>query len=123
VTAMAVLTTAAFAWLRLPDHRAPHEPVPIGRLLRHPAVLTCAAVVFLMASTMTMFEPLFVLHLQDALTIGPARVGTVFAAAALANTVFHPAVGRMADRWGARRLAGIGLLASAAALPLVGQTW
>jgi MFS transporter, DHA1 family, solute carrier family 18 (vesicular amine transporter), member 1/2 len=123
VTGMAVLTTAGFAWLRFPDHRAHRDPVPLGALLRHPAVLTCAAVVLLMASTMTMFEPLFVLYLQGALHIGPARVGTVFAAAALANTVFHPMVGRMADRWGARRMAGIGLLASAAALPIVGHTW
>src|SRR5213078_768527 len=41
VTAMAAVTTAGFAWLRLPDHRAPHDPVPLGELLRHPAVLTC----------------------------------------------------------------------------------
>jgi predicted MFS family arabinose efflux permease len=123
VTVMALLTTAGFAWLRLPDRRAGHDPVPLGALLRHPAVLTCVAVVLLMASTMTMFEPLFVLYLQDALHIGPARVGTVFAAAALANTMFHPMVGRMADAWGARRMAGIGLLASALALPIVGRTW
>jgi len=123
VTAMAVLTTGGFAWLRVPDRRAAHEPVPLAALLRHPAVLTCVAVVLLMASTMTMFEPLFVLYVQDALHIGPARVGTVFAAAALGNTMFHPIVGRMTDTWGARRMAGIGLLASALALPIAGQTW
>lgn len=123
VTAMSVVTTAAFAWLRLPQHRAPRDPVLLVALLRRRSVLTCVAVVLLMASTMTMFEPLFVLYLHDALHIGPARVGSVFAAAALANTIFHPLVGRMADAWGARRLSGIGLLASAAALPLVAQTW
>ncbi len=123
VTAMAVLTTAGFAWLRLPDHRASSEPVQIGKLLRHPQVMTCSIVVLLMASTMTMFEPLFVLFLQDTLHIGPGRVGTVFAAAALGNTFFHPIVGRMADAWGARRMAGIGLLASATALPLIAQVW
>jgi DHA1 family solute carrier family 18 vesicular amine transporter 1/2 len=123
VTAMAVLTTAGFAWLSLPDHRASHEPIPIGTLLSHPQVATCIVVVLLMAATMTMFEPLFVLFLQDTLHIGPGRVGTLFAAAALANTFVHPVVGRMADAWGARRLAGIGLLASAAALPIVAHTW
>src|SRR5947207_7825606 len=71
VTAMAVVTTVGFAWLRLPDHRASRDPVPVGALLRHKAVLTCVAVVLLMASTMTMFEPLFVLYVQDALHIGP----------------------------------------------------
>jgi MFS transporter, DHA1 family, solute carrier family 18 (vesicular amine transporter), member 1/2 len=119
VTGMAVLTLIGFLWLRLPDHRAAREPVPFGALLRHPQVLTCGVVVLLMAGTMTMFEPVFVLFLQDTLHISPARVGTVFAAAALANTVFHPIVGRMSDAWGARRLVGIGMLAWSAALPLV----
>jgi predicted MFS family arabinose efflux permease len=119
VTGMAVLTLFGFLWLRLPDHRAAREPVPFGALLRHPQVLTCGVVVLLMAGTMTMFEPVFVLFLQDTLHISPARVGTVFAAAALANTVFHPIVGRMSDRWGARRLVGIGMLAWSVALPLL----
>jgi len=119
VTGLAVLTLIGFVWLRLPDHRATREPIPFGALLRHPPVLTCGVVVLLMAGTMTMFEPVFVLFLQDTLHISPARVGTVFAAAALANTVFHPIVGRMSDRWGARRLVGIGMLAWSVALPLL----
>jgi predicted MFS family arabinose efflux permease len=123
VTGMAVLTAAAFAALRLPEHRASREPVPILALLRDRQILTCGVVVLLMAATMTMFEPLFVLFLQDNLHIGPARVGTVFAAAALGNTFFHPVVGRMADAWGPRRLSGLGLLATAGVLPFVGRVW
>jgi predicted MFS family arabinose efflux permease len=123
VTGMAVLTILAFASLRLPEHRASREPVPIGRLLRDPQILTCIGVVLLMAATMTMFEPLFVLFLQDRLGLRPARVGSLFAAAALGNTFFHPIVGRMADTWGARRLSGIGLLAVAAVLPLLAYAW
>jgi multidrug resistance protein len=119
VTGMAALTLIGFLWLRLPDHRATREPIPFGALLRHPQVLTCGVVVLLMAGTMTMFEPVFVLFLQDTLHISPARVGTVFAAAALANTIFHPVVGRMSDRWGARRLVGIGMIAWSLALPLL----
>jgi len=122
VTAMAVLTTAGFAYLRLPEHRAPSESVPVRALVRHPQVLTCAIVVLMIAATMTMFEPVFVLFLQDTLHVGPARVGTVFAAAALANTGFHPVVGRLADKWGARRMVGIGMLAWSVALPLVALT-
>jgi DHA1 family solute carrier family 18 vesicular amine transporter 1/2 len=123
VTGMAVLTAAAFAALRLPEHRATREPVPVLRLLRDQQILTCGVVVLLMAATMTMFEPLFVLFLQDSLHVGPARVGSVFAAAALGNTFFHPVVGRMADAWGARRLSGLGLLATAAVLPFVAHVW
>jgi predicted MFS family arabinose efflux permease len=123
VTGMAVLTAAAFAALRLPEHRALREPVPILQLLRDQQIVACGVIVLLMAATMTMFEPLFVLFLQDTLHVGPARVGTVFAAAALGNTFFHPLVGRMADAWGARRLSGIGLLVTAAVLPFVGRVW
>jgi len=119
VTLMALTTTAGFAWLRLPDHRANHEPVLLGALLRNRQILTCVIVVLLMAATMTMFEPVFVLFLQDTLHIGPGRVGSVFAVAALANTGFHPLVGRMSDRWGARRMVGIGMLAWSVVLPLV----
>jgi predicted MFS family arabinose efflux permease len=119
VTGMAVLTLIGFSWLRLPDHRATSEPVPFVALLRHPPVLTCVVVVLLMAATMTMFEPVFVLFLQDSLHFSPSRVGTVFAAAALTNTIFHPIVGRMSDAWGARRLVGVGMLAWSVALPLV----
>jgi len=122
VTAMAVLTTLGFACLRFPQHRAPSAAVPVRALIRHPEVLTCTIVVLLMAATMTMFEPVFVLFLQDTLHVGPARVGTVFAAAALANAVLHPVVGRLADHWGAGRMAGIGLLASSIALPFVALT-
>jgi len=119
VTGMAALTTGGFLWLRLPDHRAKHEPVPVRRLLRDRQILTCGVLVFLASSTITMFEPVFVLFLESRLGLGPARIGSLFAAAAVANTFFHPLVGRAADRWGARRLTGIGLLATAAALPVV----
>ena len=119
VTAMAAITAAAFAWLRLPTHRATRDPVPIVALVRHPQVLTCSVVVLLMAATMTMFEPVFVLFLQDTLHLNPARVGSVFAAAALANTAFHPLVGRMSDKWGAQRMVGIGTIAWSLALPLL----
>jgi len=122
-TAMAVVTMAGFAWLRLPDHHASHDVVPVARLLRNPQVLVCGIVVLLIAATLTMFEPVFVLFIGDRLGIGPARIGTVFAAAALANTLFHPLVGRAADAWGARRLTAIGLIAVSIMLPIVAQTW
>jgi len=122
-TGMAVITMAGFAWLRLPEHRASHEAVPVARLIRHPQVFTCGVVVLLTSATLTMFEPVFVLFIGEKLGIGPARVGTLFAAAALSNTLIHPLVGRAADAWGARRLTGLGLLAVSVMLPIVAQTW
>ncbi|HUK37104.1 MAG TPA: MFS transporter [Vicinamibacterales bacterium] len=123
VTGMGLLAFGGFVWFRVPDHRAPREQLPLTKLLRHPAVLTCSVVVFICASTMTMFEPVFVLYLQATLGIGPAKVGTAFAAAALSNTIFHPLIGHAVDKWGARRLTGIGLLACSAMLPIVSHTW
>src|SRR5438552_6865251 len=75
-TAMAVVTVAGFMWLRLPDHHASHEPVPVLRLLRNRQVVVCGVVTLLTAATLTMFEPVFVLFITRRLGIGPARVGT-----------------------------------------------
>ncbi|HXD74675.1 MAG TPA: MFS transporter [Vicinamibacterales bacterium] len=119
VTGMSVVTIAGFLWLRVPDRHTAHDPVPVAKLVGNPQVATCGVVVFLASATITMFEPIFVLYIQAKLGIGPARIGTLFAAAALANTVLHPLVGRAADRWGARRLTGIGLLAMSCVLPAV----
>ena len=119
VTAMSIVTMAGFVWLRVPSHHTMHEPVPVAKLVRNPQVATCGVVVFLASASITMFEPVFVLYIQGKLRIGPAKIGTLFAAAALANTFFHPLVGRMADRWGARRLTGVGLLALSCVLPAI----
>jgi DHA1 family solute carrier family 18 vesicular amine transporter 1/2 len=119
VTGMTVVTMAGFAWLRVPDHHAWRDPVPVMALLRNAQVATCGVIVFLASATITIFEPVFVLFIQAKLGIGPARIGTLFAAAALSNTLFHPLVGRATDRWGARWLTGVGLLATSCVLPMV----
>ena len=75
-----------------------------------------------LAATIAMLEPVLALHLQS-LGVGPGRVGLVFGIAAVATTILHPIYGRLADRWGARRMTLIGLILSACVLPLVGQTW
>jgi len=123
VTAMAIVTAVGFAWLRVPPAHADHEPVPIAALIGQPEIRRCAIVVFLIAATITMFEPIFVLYLQGRLALGPARIGTLFAGAALVNAFLHPVVGRSADRWGPKRLTHIGLFAVAAALLLSAQAW
>ena len=59
------------------------------------------------------------LHLQ-AIGINPARVGLVFGAAAIASAALHQVAGRLADRWGARRLTLWALAASGCVMPILG---
>ncbi|MGE0704641.1 MAG: MFS transporter, partial [Vicinamibacterales bacterium] len=51
------------------------------------------------------------------------RIGLVFGVAAVCSTLLHPLYGRFADRWGGRRVALLGLLCTAAALPLLSLAW
>ena len=121
VTGMAVLTLIGFSVAATAATIA--RPESRFRLARCCAIhrsSRAVVVVLLMAATMTMFEPVFVLFLQDTLHISPARVGTVFAAAALANTCFIRSSVACPTAWGARRLVGIGMLAWSVALPLSG---
>jgi len=112
-----------FLLLRLPVRRTEHERVPVAAIVRAPEVAACTGAVLAIASTMSMLEPVLALYLQTRLGIGPARVGLVFAAAAVANMGFHPLFGHLADRWGARRLTFIGMFASAAMLPFEARAW
>jgi len=123
VALLAALGAAGCLWFQPPRGRVEQEAVPVATILREPSVAACAALVIAIASTLSMIEPNFALHLQTNLQFGPARVGLVFAAAAVGNTMFHPLFGRMADRFGARRMTLIGLVLTACALPLLGRTW
>jgi MFS family permease len=69
-----------------------------------------------------MIEPALPLHLQS-LGAGPGRVGLVFGVGAVASAMLHPWFGHLADRLGARRMTLYGLVVSALALALLGQTW
>jgi len=122
VAALAAIAAAAFAWFDPPDHRAEHDVVPIAAVLRTPAVVACTIAVVTASSTLSMLEPVVVLHLQT-LGVGPARVGLLFGISALQNAIVHPAVGHLSDRHGSRRVMLLGLTLSAFALILFGQTW
>src|SRR5918993_2609579 len=121
VAGFAVAATIGFAWLRLPSVQAEREAVPLGQLLRVPAVATCALTVVVAASTAAMLEPAVSLWLSADLGLNPARIGIVFGVAAVAATALHPLFGRFADRYGGRRMTMIGLVLTGLLMPVVGR--
>jgi DHA1 family solute carrier family 18 vesicular amine transporter 1/2 len=122
VAVMAATAGIGAARLKLPDRQAEAEPIPVASIVRLPAVGACAAAVVLAAATISMLEPVLALQLES-LGVNPGRVGVVFGVAALASAGLHPVGGRLADRFGARRLTLWGLVIFAAVLPLLGLTW
>lgn len=122
VAVMALAVMFAFVWLDVASPPADREPVPIGLILRVPAVALCAVAVVAIASTLSMLEPVLALRL-NALGVNPGRVGLVYGIGAVATTTLHPLYGRAADRWGARRMTTIGLFLAGCALPLLGRAW
>ena len=123
VAAFAAASAIGFLWLEIPSERAATEPVPIRVLQRSRAVASCAAVVVAISATISMLEPVLPLYLTAKLGIGPARIGLVFGSGAIASSILHPIYGRLADRWGGRRLMLTGLPLVACALPLLTLSW
>ncbi|MGE5243399.1 MAG: MFS transporter [Betaproteobacteria bacterium] len=123
VAAMAACAAAAFAWLQLPGEHADRDRVPFRIVLRTPAVAACTAAVAMASATISMLEPVMALHLEGDLGIGPARLGVLFGIAAVAMAALNPIYGRLADRFGARRLTMIGLLLAGTMLPALGRMW
>jgi DHA1 family solute carrier family 18 vesicular amine transporter 1/2 len=122
VAVMAAVGAMAFVWLEVPSRQVRDERVTIRAIVRAPAVAACAAAVVVGAATISMLEPVVALQLAS-LGIKPGRIGIVFGVAAAASTILHPIYGRLADRWGARRLTLCGLVLTAAMLPLLGRVW
>jgi DHA1 family solute carrier family 18 vesicular amine transporter 1/2 len=120
VTGLAIISAAGFLWLRVPPPRSQHDQVRLGTLLRSPAVLSCAITVVVASATISMFEPVLSLWMSSSLAIQPGRIGLVFGTAAGASTALHPIYGRLADRYGGRRLMLIGLAAGGMVMPLLG---
>ena len=123
VTVLAVIAALAFIWFKPPAARADREPVPVAAVIRTPAVASCAAAVVILAATLSMIEPVLALHLNAQLGVGPARIGYIFGAAAVATAILNPIYGGLADRMGARRLTTIGLVLAACALPILSLAW
>ena len=122
VAVMAVVAIALFAWIEIPPRQAAGEAVPIRMVLRVPAIAACALTVVAISSTISMLEPVLSLYLNT-LGVNPGRVGMVYGAAAVVTTLLHPLCGRLADRFGARRMTILGLIATACMTPILGQAW
>ena len=123
VTLLAAIAALGFIWFKPPAMRADREPVPVAAVVRTPAVASCAAAVVILAATLSMIEPVLALHLNAQLGVGPARIGYIFGAAAVATAILNPIYGGLADRMGARRLTTIGLVLAACALPILSLAW
>ncbi len=123
VAGLAVIAAVGFLCLDTPSEHADTEAVPIGAVLRSRPVAICAAIVVAISATLSMLEPVLPLFLNGKFGIGPARLGVLFGCGAVASALLHPIYGRLADRWGGRRLMLIGLPLVACALPLLTVTW
>jgi predicted MFS family arabinose efflux permease len=119
VAALAAVSAVGFLWLDIPIEHTDIEAVPVRVVLRSRAVASCAAVVVAISATISMLEPVLPLHLTATLGIGPARIGLIFGSGAAASSILHPIYGRLADRWGGRRMMLTGLPLVACVLPLL----
>jgi MFS family permease len=70
-----------------------------------------------------MLEPVLPLWLTSSLGVGPARIGILFGGGAVTAALLHPIYGRLADRYGGRRLTLLGLVLTACVLPLMSRAW
>jgi DHA1 family solute carrier family 18 vesicular amine transporter 1/2 len=120
VAAMAMAAAAAFVVFAEPLQHADRERVPVLTVLRVPAVAGCAAAVVTASATISMLEPVLALHLET-MGIHAGQVGLLFGIAAVATTLLHPVFGRLADRWGPRRLTMWGLVIAALVMPVLGR--
>ncbi|HMD35107.1 MAG TPA: MFS transporter [Vicinamibacterales bacterium] len=118
VALLSAIGTGLFAWYRPPTRHEHVDSVPVGVVLRVPAIAACAVAVVAISATISMLEPIISLHLAT-LGVGPGRVGMVYGAAAVVTTILHPFVGRMADRFGSRRMTMVGLAMTMCFIPMM----
>ena len=122
VTVLGLITAGGFLALHLSPPGDVREEVPFRALIRFPDVAACTIVVIVISSTLAMMEPVLSLHLSSDVGLNPGRVGMVFGVAAIASAVLHPVYGRLADRFGSRRLMLTGMAVASAVMPFLAQT-
>ena len=57
VAVLAAMVLALFLWYEVPDHHVAGEVVPIGLVVRVPAIAACTMVVIAISATISMLEP------------------------------------------------------------------
>jgi DHA1 family solute carrier family 18 vesicular amine transporter 1/2 len=122
VAVLSAIPLVLLLWLHIPAPHAASAAVPLGVILRVPTIVACALTVVAIASTITMLEPVMSLYLGG-LGVNPGRIGTIYGVAAVVTTTLHPVTGRLADRFGAKRITTIGLVITAGLIPILGQAW
>jgi len=122
VAALAAVDCALFLALEIPRRHVDSEPVPLGLILRVPAIAICALVVVAVSATISMLEPVLALHMSG-LGVNPGRLGLIYGAGAIMTTAVNTVCGRLSDRLGARPVMTMGLLMMACMIPILGQAW
>jgi DHA1 family solute carrier family 18 vesicular amine transporter 1/2 len=119
VSGLALACAAGFALIRLPPGHPTSRQVAMWSVIRVPAVALCVAAVVVTGATLAMLEPILPLFFNKRLGLTPAQIGLLFGVAATASIVMPFVYGPLIDRWGGRRLTLVGLVASAAWMPIL----
>lgn len=116
---LSLACAVGFAWIRPAATPAERPRQSIWSLARAPAVALCIVAVVVTGATIAMLEPVLSLFFDGALFLGPADIGLLFGAAAVAGAVMPFVYGPMTDRWGGRRLTLLGLALTALWMPMM----
>jgi multidrug resistance protein len=134
VAGLALVSAVLFAFSHpapahpAPSHAAPSHPAPshlrtpapsIWSLLQVPVVAVCTAFVVIIGATLAMLEPVLPLFFNRRLGLSPSEIGLLFGAAAVVSIVMPMVYGPLASRWGGRPLIILGLILTAAWLPML----
>jgi MFS family permease len=116
---LALAGAVGFMLIRPPAGSRVRRQVSMWSVVRVPAVALCAAAVTVTGATIAMLEPILPLFFNERLGLMPARIGLLFGIAAIASIVTPFVYGPLTDRWGGRRLTLLGLILTAAWMPVM----
>ena len=119
VAGLALACSAGFAILRPQVRGNRRSDLSIWSVLRVPSVAFCAAIIVVTGATVAMLEPVLPLFYDKELGLTPSQIGLLFGVAAVSSTLMPLVYGPMIHRWGARRMTIIGLILTAAWLPMM----